>query len=69
MSTEHIRDDRIAVDEPTAARLIGFSASTLRRWRRQGTGPRSIRVSRVVRYRRADLERFIASFDEDAVHS
>jgi hypothetical protein len=51
----------LVVDQETAARMIGVSASTLRRWRRQGVGPEAICISRLVRYRPRDLEQFLAS--------
>jgi predicted site-specific integrase-resolvase len=51
--------DTLVVNQQTAAAMLGVSASTLRRWHRAGTGPRVIRVSRLVRYRPADLRRFL----------
>lgn len=53
--------DPIAVDEQTAARLIGMTPRTLQEWRRTGTGPRYARISsRCVRYRIADLDTWTA---------
>jgi predicted site-specific integrase-resolvase len=54
-----IQSRAFAVDERTAADLLGISPSTLRRWRRTGRGPRAIKLSRLVRYRPADLQRFL----------
>ena len=54
--------DRLVVDQRTAARLIGVSVSSLRRWARDGTGPQPIRISRLVRYRVTDLEGFVQSY-------
>jgi len=49
----------LVVDQQTAADLLGVSASTLRRWHRAGKGPRAIRMSRLIRYRPGDLDRFL----------
>ena len=45
----------LLVDQRTAASMLGISVSTLRRWQREGRGPRAIRVSRLIRYRPEDL--------------
>ena len=46
-----------------AAEFLGVSVETLARWRVLGTGPAFVKFSRakqaIVRYRHADLERFI----------
>ena len=49
----------LAVNQQTAAQLLGVSVATLRRWEQEGTGPTAIRLSRLVRYRLADLDRFL----------
>ena len=49
----------LAVNQQIAAHLLGISPSTLRRWRREGRGPRAIKLSRLVRYRLTDLKRFL----------
>lgn len=51
----------LAVKERTAADLLDVSESTMRRWRRAGKGPRAIRISRLIRYRVEDLERFLGT--------
>lgn len=43
------------IDAREAGRLLGRSAETLKRWRRQGRGPRFRRVERRVLYVRADV--------------
>ena len=46
---------------PFAATYLAVSAATLERWRQTGEGPLSIRLSaKAVRYRKSDLDRFIA---------
>jgi len=45
--------------EAQAATLLRHSLSTLRRWRREGTGPIFFRFGRIIRYRLEDLQKFI----------
>ncbi|TXH21481.1 MAG: DNA-binding protein [Mycobacterium sp.] len=46
-----------AVDPPAAGRRLGVNVDTLKRWRRNGTGPTYIRIAHNrVRYRVADLD-------------
>ncbi len=47
------------VDERDASRLIGLSTSYLRQARMRNVGPAYVRIGRAVRYRVADLERFL----------
>jgi predicted DNA-binding transcriptional regulator AlpA len=42
-------------DQQHAARLLGLSVRTLERHRVAGTGPRFVRLGRLVRYREVDL--------------
>ena len=49
------------VHEKEAARLLSVSHATLRRWRYIGQGPRFYRIGRCVRYRRQDVEQFLAN--------
>lgn len=53
----------IFVDELGAADLIGFSPSTLQKWRhfKDPGAPAFVRVGRSVRYRVADLEEWAAA--------
>ncbi len=49
------------LSEKEAAELLGCGFRTLRNWRAKRGGPRFVKVGqRLVRYRRADLEAFIA---------
>ena len=49
------------VSEPAAATLLGIGYTTLRRMRMRGEGPPFIVLgSRLVRYRDADLEQWLA---------
>ena len=46
---------------PEAAAILRVSVSTLRGRIAAGTGPQTVRIGRLVRIDRADLEEFIAS--------
>jgi predicted site-specific integrase-resolvase len=56
----------LAVNQQTAAGMLGVSVSTLRRWARDGRGPTPIRVSRLVRYRPEELDRFLRGLETPA---
>jgi excisionase family DNA binding protein len=45
--------------EAQAARYLNVSLSTMRRWRREGQGPRHFRVGDILRYHISDLDRFV----------
>ena len=47
--------------EGEAAGILRVSLTSLRRWRRLGSGPVFRKLGRTVRYRPADLSDFIAS--------
>jgi predicted DNA-binding transcriptional regulator AlpA len=51
----------VLLDETNAARILGLSVKTLRRWRWAGKGPAFRKLGRAVRYALSDLEAFIAS--------
>lgn len=44
-------------NERSTARLLGVTVHALRRWRREGRGPRWIRIEKCIRYPLAELER------------
>jgi len=53
------------MDETAAGAYLGGAASpvsirTLQRWRLEGGGPRFVRVGRLVRYRRSELDAWLA---------
>jgi excisionase family DNA binding protein len=41
------------------AQYLGVPLGTVNRWNYTGTGPRAVRVGRFVRYRPADVERWL----------
>jgi len=52
--------DAELIREKEAARLLSVSGATLRRWRCIGQGPHFYRIGRSVRYRKQDVEQFLA---------
>jgi len=48
------------LDETEVARVLAVSVAALRRWRREGRGPRFARLERCVRYDPRAVERFLA---------
>ena len=51
---------------PEVARYLSVPEATLRYWRYQGTGPRSIKVGRHVRYQRSEVERYLRELQAGA---
>jgi hypothetical protein len=49
------------LDTSLVARTWGIAEVTLRKWRILGVGPPFMRLGRAVRYRRTDLDAFLAS--------
>ena len=47
------------LNETQVAQLLCCTKSALRRWRREGRGPRFVKIGRLVRYRQEDVEDFI----------
>lgn len=41
------------------AEMLDVSVYTVKRWRRERTGPRGVRVGKHIRYRAADVERWL----------
>jgi predicted DNA-binding transcriptional regulator AlpA len=51
----------LALTEADVARQIGVSVGGLRKWRRQGTGPKFMRLGRLVRYSVGELETWLSA--------
>lgn len=51
----------ICIVDQHSARTLGLSASTLKRWRCEGGGPRYHKLGGRIRYRVADMEAFMAA--------
>ena len=43
-----------------AGKMLGMSEQTLRIWRMGNKGPAYVRINRSIRYRREDLDEFVA---------
>jgi predicted DNA-binding transcriptional regulator AlpA len=57
-----LRNDAGAlVTEQEVAHLTGMSIATVRRWRLFRQGPRYLKIGAAVRYRREDVEAWLAS--------
>ena len=57
-------DELLTINE--AAALVRAPVATLRYWRHLGTGPRSFRVGRAVRYWRGDV---VAWLHDQTIHN
>jgi len=53
--------EAMCFDEKWAARVIGVSVQTIRRWRYDGGGPDFLRLGGSIRYREADVEKWMAA--------
>jgi predicted DNA-binding transcriptional regulator AlpA len=56
----------VFLTEDQAAAFLCVSLSTLRRWRRNETGPRYFRLGNIIRYGKAEVLRFIVEHSSNA---
>jgi predicted DNA-binding transcriptional regulator AlpA len=49
------------LNEHDVARISGLSVASVRRWRLLRQGPRYLKIGAAVRYKREDVERWLAS--------
>jgi predicted DNA-binding transcriptional regulator AlpA len=62
-----VRDPSPLLTEREAANFLRIGHSTLMRWRREGSGPKSIRLSaRRLAYRISDLDNFLREREQRA---
>ena len=47
------------LNEREAANMLGCSVALLRKWRSCGEGPAFVKIGRLVRYRREDIDVFL----------
>jgi predicted DNA-binding transcriptional regulator AlpA len=59
MTTGMLADDEGLLTKQDAADLVEMSLSMLRRRHRKGTGPPCREISRLVRYRKAAVQRWV----------
>lgn len=50
------------LDTRQASELTGISTVTLDRWRVEGGGPPYVKLGRLVKYRRVDLDEFMETY-------
>lgn len=48
------------LSEAETARCASVSTAALRKWRREGKGPAFLKLGKLVRYRTADIEQWLA---------
>jgi predicted site-specific integrase-resolvase len=48
------------LNETAVAETLSVSIAALRRWRREGRGPRFVRLERCVRYSERDVENYLS---------
>lgn len=58
-SDAHSSDEFLTTNQVAAH--LGFASVTLEKWRNARMGPPFLRLGRAIRYRRADLEQWLAS--------
>ena len=54
-------ENTMAVSESELARRVSVSIAALRKWRREGTGPRFLKLGRLVRYLLSDVDAWLDS--------
>jgi len=54
------------VDTATAARVLGLAVATLEKRRVQGKPPRYVKIGRLCRYRKSELERFLSEAERSS---
>jgi hypothetical protein len=60
LHSRHSTEPDVLLCEVQAARALSLSSRTLQSWRLRGVGPAFVRAGRAIRYRRADLDRWIS---------
>jgi predicted DNA-binding transcriptional regulator AlpA len=56
------------LNERQVQEVYGFSIPYLRRARREGRGPRFLKVGKLIRYRRSDIEDFLNAHEVANAH-
>jgi predicted DNA-binding transcriptional regulator AlpA len=63
------QDKNTAISESELARRTAVSTAVLRKWRREGTGPRFLRLGRCVRYLVSDVDMWLRSHAFDCAQA
>lgn len=61
-------DERLVSPEELAA-YLAVPVQTVYGWRSKGVGPRGLRVGKHVRFRKADIERWLAGRGDDVLRA
>jgi predicted site-specific integrase-resolvase len=59
METQNLVLPRM-LNETAVAEALAVSVAALRRWRREGRGPRFVRLERCVRYSEGDVKNYLS---------
>lgn len=57
--TQVTADCREVMDEFALADFLGLTVATLRKWRWLRSGPKFVKVGRLIRYRRTDVDAWL----------
>lgn len=57
--------ETLALTESEASMRIGVSISGLRKWRKNGRGPRYLKLGRLIRYRSIEIQSWLAAHTID----
>jgi predicted DNA-binding transcriptional regulator AlpA len=60
-TSANVANDAALIDERQLCADLGISSVTATKWRARAEGPPFIKVGRLVRYRRRDVEAWLAS--------
>jgi predicted DNA-binding transcriptional regulator AlpA len=55
--------ETLILTESEAARLLGISVSGLRKWRKNATGPKWIKLGRLIRYRSEHVQSWLQAHE------
>lgn len=59
--TQVAANARELMDEAALSAFVGVTMKTLQKWRWQRTGPAFVKMGRLIRYRRADVDAWLES--------
>lgn len=63
--------DKALLTSKEAAEFLGLNEGSLRNMRKDGEGPKFIKLGRLVRYRRSELEKYLDknTYDPERYHA
>lgn len=63
MRTENLTNPAALLTPAQASVMLGVAVQTLAKWRHEGRGPRYLKMCRLIRYRRDELERWLSELE------